>query len=1400
MLHPNRSASKLLIALSILTFGVVLPEARAALVDLATTPLIASTTTTVQPNLLLVLDDSGSMTWTYLPDAADDFRTKYGYHSSQCNGVYYNPNLTYTPPLASDKTPYPNASFTAAHDNGFDTSSTTRDLNSAFIANRFVPEAANSTYSNYGSYLGNSGSNSLGPYGAFYYLYTGTVTYKDYNDTSSAFYTECNVALSSTSTVFAKRRLASTETTTIVVNGTSSTSVSGITVNGVQIMASGTAASTSSSTLAGLIAAKITQNGYSATATGSTVTISGPTSAANFTPVISKSGSMTLTADVFPDTTPAKLTNFANWYSYYRTRMQMMKTATGVAFSNLDDSYRVGLMKISNSGTPQVALDTFSGGQRSTWYTTFYNVAPTGSTPLREALANAGRYYAGKLSNTTDPLQYSCQQNFTILSTDGYWNGNDGFQLDGSTAVGNQDGSAQRPMNDGGQAGTTVTTTYTRDSYSTSTSGCSGGRRRLKTQPQTGTCSVTTVNGVAGSENCNWVNSGSAILGPTCQSSITLPNPNPSARVQVGSPVTTLGSVGGTSDTLADVAMYYYQTNLRTPALNNCGTVVPPATVGALCTPNTVFATNTDNNTNQHMTTFTFGLGASGRMLYSPSYLTDSSGDFVSVKLGLTTNTGATPPVCSWQSNGTVCNWPTPSSDSPANIDDLWHAAVNGRGAYFSAADPSSLSAGLANALASISTRKGNSAAAATSTLNPISGNNYAYLASYTTALWKGNLESRSINLDTGTINLNANWCVENVVPDTCASPGSIVPEATGSTTVYNCVTPNSVICPNGTLDGTNCKVPVAISCTGTNNGRAADTSDNRTIKTANAGATALIDFDAAYAAANPAHFAAAKVSQLSQWSLLSTAQQSVATGANLLNYLRGQYAYEDRPTNPAANRLFRYRDALLGDILDSQPVYLGPPNFGYPYPGYQTFASTHASRPGTIYLGANDGMLHAIAADTGQERWGYVPSMVIPNLWRLADQHYEALHQNYVNGNAATGDVCTANCSCDADCVAGGGTAPTWRTILVGGLGGGGRGYFALDITDPTAPTLLWEFTPTSGNGSITDDDLGYSYAEPIIVRRADGTWNVLVTSGYNNVSPGATGFGYLYVLDAQHGTILSKISTGVGSVTTPSGLGRITVWNNEPAGNLAGYVYGGDLLGNLWRFDLNSSQSAVIGTGNALRFATLFADTGASQPQPITTAPTLGQINGKRVIFVNTGKYLETSDLTTTQIQSQYAIKDDDATSTLVNPRTALVRQTLSNTSTGTRTGTSNTVNFYTGRGWFFDFPDTGERANVGSQLIQGTLLVPSIVPSNTACTPGGYGWINYVDYRTGGTVAGGSTVGLKTASPIVGVSYVVINNTPIPYVITSGAPPLVPPIPFSALNQGFTGTRVLWRELVR
>ncbi len=1075
-----------------LTSSLVLPlPSLAASLALATSPLATSTTSTVKPNLLLVLDNSGSMDWDHMPDDASDGGSAvtfsfgyYGLRSSQCNQVYYNPAITYHPPVHADGTSYTDASFTAASTDGFDTGAITVNLNNGFKASQ--------------SLSGDSTGQS-----AYYYSYSGTQDTpleKNYHSTTNDFYKECHSANGATpgSTVFSKLRLSTTETTTITVSGTAgATTVSDITVNGISIMSTSATGSTTS-VLASDLAAKINLNGYSATVSGSTVTITGPTAAADFTPVITSSGSMTLTTDVFPDTTASKLTNFANWYSYYRTRMLMMKTAAGRAFSSLNNSYRVGLMKISSSSTPALALGTFEGTQRTNWYSTLYGISPSGSTPLRTALSNAGRYYAGKLTGA-DPVQYSCQQNFTILSTDGYWNTGDGFQIDGTTPVGNQDGTAARPMNDGAQAGTTVVTTYTRNTYSRISTGCSGGKKKLKTQPEIGTCSVTTVGGIAGAEACTWVNNGSATLG-SCASTVTLPSPNPSARVQVGSPVETPGSTGGTSDNLADIAMYYYQTDLRPGACT-------------LCTDN-VFISSTDNNVKQHMTTFTLGLGASGKMTYSSSYLSDSTGDYVAVRLGSTANSLATPPVCSWQADGTTCNWPIPGIDSNGNgfienIDDLWHAAVDGHGAYFSATDPASLATGLSNALAGINARKGSAAAAATSTLNPVAGNNLAFVASYTTVKWQGNLEARGINVDTGVVNENATWCVENVVAGSCSSPGTIVADTSGATTAYFCVTPNSVTCTGGVLDGTDCKVPIATACTGTMNTKVSDASDTRAIFTANSAGTALTPFDTTYATANPANFAAAHISTLSQWSSLTAAQQTVAEGVNLINYLRGQYGFEDRTTNIADNRLYRYREAVLGDPLESQPAFIGKPVFSYPYPGYSDFITAQAGRAGTVYMGANDGMMHAFASDTGIERWAYVPSMVIPNMWKLADKNYATLHTNYVNGSPITTDICIANCADSATAV--------WRTILVAGLNGGGRGYFALDITVPGAPTLLWEFTPTTGNGTVKDDGVGYGFGQAVVTRMVDGTWVALVTSGYNNINPG-DGKGYLYVLNASY------------------------------------------------------------------------------------------------------------------------------------------------------------------------------------------------------------------------------------------------------------------------------------------
>jgi type IV pilus assembly protein PilY1 len=580
------------------------------------------------------------------------------------------------------------------------------------------------------------------------------------------------------------------------------------------------------------------------------------------------------------------------------------------------------------------------------------------------------------------------------------------------------------------------------------------------------------------------------------------------------------------------------------------------------------------------------------------------------------------------------------------------------------------------------------------------------------------------------------------------------------------------------------------MACTGTMNAKLSDATDTRTIKTANSAGTDLIDFDTAYATANPSYFNAAHIGTLSQWSLLDATQKTNAAGTNLLKYLRGQYGYEDRSSNSGSDRLYRYRSAVLGDALESQPAFISKPLFSYPYPGYSAYATAQASRAGTVYMGANDGMMHAFAADTGIERWAYVPSMVIPNMWKLADKNYATLHLNFVNGSPITSDVCVSNCA-DA------GTA-VWKTILVAGLNGGGRGYYALDITTPATPVLLWEFTPTTGIGKIQDDDVGYSFGQPIITRKADGTWVVLVSSGYNNTTPG-DGKGYLYVLNAGTGAIISKIAAAAGGVVG-DGLAKIAGRNDEPVGNTVGSIYGGDLAGNVWRFNINGSTAATIGTGDVMNFAILKDSTGATQP--ITTAPVLGKIAGQNIVFVGTGKYLETADLTTTQRQTQYAIKDDNAVTTFVNPRSTLVQQTLTNNADGTatRTGSNNVVNFYTGRGWYFDFPDTGERVNIDSKLVQGTLLIPSLVPSNTACSPGGYGWLNFVDYKTGGAIE--TLVSQKYDATIVGVNVIYVQGQPKVGVVTSSnpTPVLDENVSFPASAAGFTGKRTLWRELTQ
>jgi len=995
-----------------------------------------------------------------------------------------------------------------------------------------------------------------------------------------------------------------------------------------------------------------------------------------------------------------ELSNFANWYAWYRTRMQMMKTSASRAFKTIDNKYRVGFYTINDTANQYLKINTFNSGagnQKALWYTKLFAASPGSGTPLRSTLSEVGRIFAGKnplgVSPSDDPMQYSCQQNFALLTTDGYWNTDvaaDVKTVSGGT-LGNLDGGATpRPMYEG-----------------------------------------------------------------------------PSAS----------------SGSLADAAKYYYDTDLRTSALGNC-----TGPLGLDVCENNVFVSSTDNNVQQHMTTFTLGLGVDGTLVYQSDYKTATSGDYYKLKNGLSTTVGGVT---------TAVNWPVPAADTATAVDDLWHAAVNGQGSYFSAKNPAELASGLNDALAAIGAKIGSGAAAATSTLNPVSGNNYAYVASYTTVRWTGNLESRSINIDTGVVSEAATWCVENTVAGTCPAPGAVVAETSGASTIYNCVTPGATAgtCASpGVLVGTECKVELPIACTGTMPAKVGAASDSRTIYT-NGGGGSLVPF--VYANLNPADFNAAKLATLSQWPLLTAAQQTAATGANLVNFLRGQNGYEDRASNAVNDRLYRYRDAVLGDAVESQPAYLAKPTFSYTDPGYSAYQTAQTGRAGTVYMGANDGMMHAFNAVDGQERWAYVPSMVIPNLWKLADKNYSTMHTYYVNGSAIISDICTANCAL---------SSATWRTILVAGLNGGGRGYYALDITTPTAPTLLWEYTTASQN------NLGYSFGKPVVTKKADGTWVVLVTSGYNNTSPG-NGQGYLYVLNALTGAEITAYPTGIGG---SSGLGQISAWADSPEiDNTAGYVYGGDLAGNLWRFDINKASGAA---GAVVLFATLKDAAGTAQP--ITTRPELGKVEGKRAVFVGTGKYLETADLTDTQQQTLYAIKDADdyptttPTATLVNPRLTLVQQTLT-TAGAIRTDTANAVDFKTGRGWYLNFPDSGERSNVDPQLLLSVLLVPTTVPSSTVCSPGGYGWLNYFNYKTGSNTED-TKVGVKFNAPIVGLSIVTLpSGTPSPLVTIADNPTPQTPFPQggdpppggtsgpwgnSSTSAQFVGKRVIWRELIQ
>jgi len=1116
---------------------------------------------------------------------------------------------------------------------------------------------------------------------------------------------------------------------TITVGGSSGTNtvVTSVKVNGVEVMGVATAGSTTNSTIAQRIVDNINTlisvPEFVATRSGSQVTIRAvaPNSSNGATiTVTSTGGARTFTTTVFGGAGPGtkmqrvnivpavtsypkaagrtdcagatctyaeEIANFTNWYAYYRTRMLMIKSAAGRAFASLDQAYRIGFITI-NPGNPvqasrYLSVDDFAsgaGGQKVTWYSKLYGTGFNGSTPLREALSRVGRYFGNVTTGinsgmAASPIQFGCQQNFTILSTDGYWNGNAGQDLTGGS-IGNRDNSlgnganqVPRPLYDGGDAAAT--------------------------------------------------------------------------------------------NTLADVAAYFYATDLRTDLDNEVPT------------------TPKDPASHQHMTTFTIGLGLAGRLLYEGNYETSTTGDFQKLKQG-------------------TLNWPVPTADTETALDDLWHAAVNGRGQFFSARDPEQVVDGINTALSALQARTGAGAAAATSNLQPVAGDNFAFTPEYTTQRWTGDLKARSIDLNTGIVSSTILWSAQTQLEG----------QAHASRTIFTATTDTGTY-PSGlkSFEWT-------------------------------ASSTTLT-------AAEQAYFNTNKLGQYAGW---TTGQRTTATARSLVNYLRGEKTYYNTEADPALDTdLYRPRDKILGDIINAQPSYVKGSPLTYNDVGHDDFVKCtlgtggtpcpsgltgSTARIGTIYGAANDGMLHAFETQgvtAGQERWAFIPSLALPNMYQLANNNYKHIYT--VDGSPVVGDICVA-----ANCKAASVTPASWRSVLVAGLNGGGRGYYALDVTNPAANQvkLLWEFkvrdpAVTACNAAVvgtnTDCDLGYTYGNPIITKReSDGKWIVLVTSGYNNINPGS-GKGFLYVLDAVTGLVLNKVAlpAAAGGVAgtalpltclpatllpitpycnaDPVGLGKIEVLlRTNENDNTAIAVYGGDLKGRLWRFDISSATNAYP---DAFLIASL---TDGTNPQPITTRPITGKIKGTQpMVFIATGKYLGEDDPTNTQKQTLYALKAD-ATTSITNPRGgSLVQQNIGVDEvtaglTVRRQAVCNTVDLSNKSGWYVDFPVSGERSNVDGNLTLGTLTIPTNLPTGSACSGGGTSYVNNFNYENGCAVStADGVISTKLSSQTVGVNTIRLPGNKIVTIATTADNKQLTLNTPTSLGAALGGRRVSWKELV-
>ncbi len=686
-----------------------------------------------------------------------------------------------------------------------------------------------------------------------------------------------------------------------------------------------------------------------------------------------------------------ELQNFANWFTYYRRRSLTGKAAVSMAIDKLEN-VNVGLYPINvahiyteNSPSKQsaVPIDT----NRTAILNKLYSITAYGTTPLRLAFQNVGKYFDADDGDTggigsapwaSEADGGGCQQSFSILMTDGYWNGP-------NVSIGNVDGGDGPPFAD----------TY--------------------------------------------------------------------------------------SDTLADLARYYYKNDL------------------SAALPDEVPVNDCDNNTKQHMVTYGLAFGVEGEL--SPSY--DAYQECMLDVINRSSNASSAPV------------WPDPHSckNCGKKVDDLWHAAVNGRGTFMSAGNPRELFDALNSIVSNISGRSASGAAVSINS-EKLTTDTVLFQATYESGSWTGDLKAFTLNSLTGDISGNATWSSKIKLADQDWDTGRRIITSDGSSAMpfrYN--------------------------------------------------------------------------------DLTATQKSYISNNPDVVKFIRGAQVSGMRSRPLVAGKVDK-----LGDLVHSAPTLVN----------------------NTIFVGGNDGMLHAFDSDNGTERFAFVPFSAYPKLERLTYPSYT--HTFYVD------------------------LTPTVKlgtpqgNILVGGMGAGGKGYFALNITDAdsidsassetnVASMFLWEYP-----GQTNDPDLGVSMSKVSIVKSHSSShpWVAIFGNGYNS----SNGHAVLYALDLFTGDVVAKIDTGAGGC---NGLSTPAVVDVD-GDFVADYVYAGDLKGNMWKFDITASDASQW--ASAFGVHPLFTAEG----QAITTKPDIMRHctrHGLMVIF-GTGKYLGLSDALTTDQETVYGIWD--------------------------------------------------------------------------------------------------------------------------------------------------------------